>query len=71
MYSDRLFVIIDNISQGGTHWVCFIVKYNQSFYIESFGDQLDKFLLNQLPKPMVYQNYKIIFFSSNVMLLKG
>ena len=56
MYSDRLFVIIDNISQGGTHWVCFNVKYNQSFYFESFGDQLNKFLLNQLPKPISYQN---------------
>ena len=43
------FVNIDNGSQGGTHWTCFIVKDNKSFYFDSFGGQPDKFLLNQLP----------------------
>ena len=26
IYSDKGFVNIDNGSQGGTHWTCFIVK---------------------------------------------
>ena len=58
-YSDRGFVNIDNGSQGGTHWTCFIVKDKKSFYFDSFGVQPDKFLLNQLTKPIIYQNYKI------------
>ena len=59
IYSDKGFVIIDNGSQGGTHWTCFIVKDNKSYYFDSFGGAPDKFLLNQLPKPITYQNYKI------------
>ena len=59
MYSDRGFVNIDNGSLGGTHWVCFIVKDTKSYYFDSFGVQPDKSLLNQLPKPTTYQNYKI------------
>ena len=59
VYSDRGFVNIDNGSQGGTHWTCFIVKDNKSYYFDSFGVQPDKFLLSQLPKPIMYRNYKI------------
>ena len=59
IYSDKGFVIIDNGSQGGTHWTCFIVKDNKSYYFDSFGGAPDKFLLNQLSKPITYQNYKI------------
>ena len=59
IYSDRGFVNIDNGSQGGTHWTCFIVKDNKSYYFDSFGGPPDKFLLNQLPKPIIYHNYKI------------
>ena len=59
IYSDKGFVNIDNGSQGGTHWCAFYVKNNKSFYFDSFGGQPDKFLLNQLPKPIIYQNYKI------------
>ena len=59
IYSDKGFVNIDNGYQGGTHWTCFIVKDNKSFYFDSFGGQPDKFLLNQLPKPIIYHNYKI------------
>ena len=59
IYSDRGFVNIGNGSQGGTHWTAFYVKNNKSFYFDSFGGQPDKFLLNQLPKPIIYQNYKI------------
>ena len=44
---------------GGTHWICFIVKDNKSYYFDSFGGQPDKFLLEQIPKPIKYYNYKI------------
>ena len=59
MHSDKGFVNIDNGSRGGTHWTCFIVKDNKSFCFDGFGGQPDKFLLNQLPKPIIYHNYKI------------
>ena len=59
IYSDERFVNRDNGSQGGTHWTCFILKDNKSYYFDSFGGQPDKFLLNQLPKPIIYHNYKI------------
>ena len=59
IYSEKGFVNIDNGSQGGTHWTCFIVKDNKSYYFDSFGGAPDKFLLNQLPKPIIYHNYKI------------
>ena len=58
IYSDKGFNIDDG-SQGGTHWTCFIVKDNKSFYFDSFGGQPDKFILKQLPKPIIYHNYKI------------
>ena len=54
--SDKVFVNIDYGFQGGTHWTCFIVKDNKSFYFDSFGGQLDKFLLKQLPKSIIYHN---------------
>ena len=56
IYSDRSFINIDNGSQGGTHWTCFIVKDNKSYYFDSFGGQPDKFLLNQLLKAIIYHN---------------
>ena len=59
IYSNQGYVSIDNGSMGGTHWTCFIVKDNKSYYFDSFGSQPDKFLLNQLPKPIIYHNYKI------------
>ena len=59
IYSDRGFVNIDNGSRGGTHCTCSIVKDNKSYYFDSFGGQPDKLLLNQLPKPITYHNYKI------------
>ena len=57
--SDKGFVNIDNGSQGGTHWTCFIVKDKKSYYFDSFGGQRDRFLLTQLTKPIIYHNYKI------------
>ena len=59
IYSDEGFVNIDNGSQCGTHWTCFYKKNNKTFYYDSFGGQPDKFLLKQLPKPIIYHNYKI------------
>ena len=59
IYSDKGFINIDNGSQGGTHWTCFYIKDNKSYYFDSFGGTPDKFLLNQLPKPIIYHNYKI------------
>ena len=47
------FINIDNGSKGGTHWTCFIIKNNKSFYFDSFGVQLDNVLLTQLPKPII------------------
>ena len=66
IYSDRGFVNIDNGSMGGSHWTCFIVKGNKSYYFDSFGGQPDKFLLNQLTKPILYHNYKIQDLNSNL-----
>ena len=37
----------------------FIKKNNNSYYAGSFGGSPDKFLLNHLPKPITYHNYKI------------
>ena len=66
IFSDKLFVNIENGAQGGTHWTCFIVKDKKSFYFYSFGVQPDKFLLNQLPKPKIYHNYKIQDINSRI-----
>ena len=52
IYSDKGFVNIDNGSQGGTHWTCFYIKENKSYYFVSFGGQPDKFLPKKLPKPI-------------------
>ena len=38
---------IDDGQMGGTHWTCYYIKDDKSFYFVSFGGQLDKFLLNQ------------------------
>ena len=66
IYSDKGFVIIDDGSMNGTHWTCFIVKDNKSFYFDSFGGTPDKFLLKQLTKPIIYHNYKIQDINSEV-----
>ena len=51
---------------GGTLWTCFMVKDIKSYYFDSFGGQPDKFLLKQLPKPIIYHNNKIQDINSNV-----
>ena len=57
LYSDKVFVNIENGSQGGIHCTCFYIKDNKSFYFDSFGGPPDKLLLNQLPKRITYQNF--------------
>ena len=59
IYSDKRFVNIDDGFQNGTHWCAFYIKDNKSYYFDSFGGAPDKFLMNQLPKPILYHNYKI------------
>ena len=59
IFSDKGFVNIDNGTQGGTHWTCFYIKDKKAYYFDSFGVQPDKFLLKQLPKPIIYHSYKI------------
>ena len=65
-FSGKGTVNIDNGSRGGTYWTCFIVKENKSFCFGSFGGQPDKFLLIQLPKPIIYHNYKIPDINCNL-----
>ena len=65
-FSDEGFVYIDNGSMGGSHWTCFRVKDNKLYYFDSFGVQPDKFLLKQLPKPIIYHNYKIQDINSKI-----
>ena len=60
------FVNIDNGEQGGTHWTSFHIKDNKSFFIDSFGDQSDKLLLNELPKPITFDTYKIQDINSSI-----
>ena len=64
--SVKEFVSIDNSSMAGSHWTCFILKDCKSYYFDSFGVQPDKFLLNQLHKPIIYHIYKIQDISSNL-----
>ena len=59
IHSDKGFVNIDNGIRGESHWTCFTVKANKSYYFDSFGGNPDKFVLNQLPKTILYHSYKI------------
>ena len=64
--SDKGFVKIDNGIMGGSHWTYFIAKDNKSYYFDSFGGKPDKFLVNQLPKPIIYHIYKIQVINSQL-----
>ena len=66
IYSDKGFVNLDIGSMGGSRWTCFIVKNNKSFDFDSFGGKPDIVILNQLPKPITYHNYKIQDIKSNL-----
>ena len=66
IYSDKGFVNINNGILSGTHWTCFYIKDNKSFYFDSFGGFPDKLLLKQLPKPKIYHIYKIQHINSKL-----
>ena len=66
IHSDKGVVNIDDGRMGGSHWTCFIVEDNKSYYFDSFGVQPDKFLLNLLPKLIIYHNYKIQDINSHL-----
>ena len=66
IYSDKGFVNIDDGRLNGTHWCAFYIKDNKSYYFDSFGGHPDKFLLKQLPKPIIYHNYKIQVINSKL-----
>ena len=36
LYSDKGFVKFENGTLGGSHWTCFHVKNNKSYYFDSF-----------------------------------
>ena len=58
--SDKGFVKIGYGSQGVNRWtVSYIKVKKKTFHFDSFGSAPDKFLPNQLPKPILYHNYKI------------
>ena len=65
-YSDKGVVNIDNGEQGGTHWTCLYITDNKSYQFKIFGCQSDKSLLKQLPKALIYHNYKIQDISSKL-----
>ena len=44
---------------GGTHWTCFHIKDNISYYFDSYGGALIKFLFKHLFKLINYHNYKV------------
>ena len=48
--TSKVFLIIDDGSQGGPHWVFLIIEDKKPIYFGSFGGQPYKFLLNQLYK---------------------
>ena len=66
IYSNKGFINIDNGQVGGTHWTCFYIKNNKSFYLDSFGGQLVKTLLTQLPKLTTDEVCKIQDISSRL-----
>ena len=66
IYSDKGFVEIDNGSQGGTHWACFVIKDSKSYYFDTFEGTPDKVLLKPLSKPKIYHNYKIQVINSRL-----
>ena len=54
---------------GGTQWTCFYTKpiadstshadsTKTSIFVDSFGGKLDKFLLQQSPKPITFNIFK-------------
>ena len=58
IYSDKAFVNVDNGPEGGTHWTCFIVTNNISYYLDSLGGQPDTFFLDQIINQQYIINMK-------------
>ena len=58
LYSDKRFVNMENASQRGSHWTCFIVKVDKPYYYDSFRRAPDNFLLEQILKSITNHNYK-------------
>ena len=42
---------------GWTHWVCFYVRDNKSYYVDLFGGPPNIFLLKQLLKSVFFDDY--------------
>ena len=57
--TDKKFVKLENCNMGSIHWTCFNMKDNISSYIDSPGSFLDEFLLQQLPKPITFQSWRV------------
>ena len=55
---DKGFGNIDDATQGGTPWCCFIIKDNKSSYFDSFGGRPDKFLIKEIPESKNITNIK-------------
>ena len=66
LYSERGFVNIDDGSQRGIQWTCFLTKDNKSYYFDSFVGQPENFLINQLPKPKINLNCEIQHINSKL-----
>ena len=62
----KLFVNIDQRSMGGSHWVCFYKKDDDSIYCDSFEVFSDKILPKQLSKSIISQNHKNQDINSNL-----
>ena len=50
---------IDDGQMGGSQWTCFYIKANKIFSFDVFVGSPDKFLLQQLPKPKIFHNFKV------------
>ena len=50
---------------SGSHWSAFFFR-KKSNYFDAFGGQPDKFLLKQIPKPILNHKYQIQDTNSNL-----
>ena len=66
IYSDKRLINKDNGSMGRSRWTCFYVEINKSIFFDSFGGQPDKFIREQLPKPIIFHKYKIQAINSRL-----
>lgn len=66
-YSSGLSIIINMSSLGhqGTHWVSLYTK-DKTYYFDSFGDIPPQEVLSWSDKPVVFNDYQIQHFSSEM-----